>query len=37
MISRCWICRRRIWPWQRQGWRVGEIETARFHTLCVTP
>jgi hypothetical protein len=30
-VKRCVFCRKRIWPWQRQGWIV---DRATWHPWC---
>jgi hypothetical protein len=31
MSSTCIYCHRRLWPWQRRGWRIG---LGRWHGRC---
>lgn len=34
-MNRCIYCDRRVWFWQRQGWRVGNLgSTLRWHARC---
>ena len=35
-MSRCPFCRRRVWFWQRQGFRYARASIERFHTACYT-
>lgn len=34
-MSRCSICGRRVWLWQRQGWSFRRERATRWHTRCV--
>ena len=35
-MTRCHYCHRYVWPWQRQGWRIGDwrMDTVRWHGRC---
>ena len=34
VVTRCTLCTRRIWPWQRRGFLTGRFTTLYWHARC---
>ena len=37
LFPRCDTCGHRIWPWQRMGWIVRQMNTVNWHGKCGQP